>query len=177
MMDYYSSICDIVINRKTKTNHIKSKSHLYMDQTSERNKHVIGDIYWDDVEKTIRQYINENKSKFCFFKTVVKCHVHGEEINIGVCGDKQIVRLYKFDNNEGYFYYQFCISKKVREFLYHRAMLKEIDLIPTSIINNLTITIFSYYNSITPRYRLQRPRKILESKLIKHKKTQVRMIK
>ena len=47
-------------------------------------------------------------------------------------------------------------------------MLKEIDLVPSSIINNLTITIFSYYNSMTPRYRLQQPRKIFKSKMIKH---------
>ena len=47
-------------------------------------------------------------------------------------------------------------------------MLKEIELVPSSIINNLTITIFSYYISMTPRYRLQQPRKILESKLINY---------
>ena len=47
-------------------------------------------------------------------------------------------------------------------------MLKEIELVPSSIINNLTITIFSYYNSMTSRHRFQQPRRILESKLIKH---------
>ena len=47
-------------------------------------------------------------------------------------------------------------------------MLKQIELIPSSIINNLTITIFSYNNSMTPRHRLQSPRRILESRLIKH---------
>ena len=118
MVDYYCKICDIVFNRKSKTNHIKSKSNLYMDQIYVTNEHGVGDVYWEDVEKTIRQYINENRSKFYFFKTVVKCNVHGEGINICVCGDKQIVRLYKFSNNEGYFYYDFFLSKKIREYIY-----------------------------------------------------------
>ena len=30
---------------------MKSKSHLYMDQNYRTNKHVVGDIYWEDVEK------------------------------------------------------------------------------------------------------------------------------
>ena len=64
MVDYYCEICDIVINRKSKTNHINSKSHLYMDQIYVTNKHVVGDFYWEDVEKTIRQYIDEKRSKF-----------------------------------------------------------------------------------------------------------------
>ena len=81
-----------------------------MDQNYVTNKHIIGDLYWEGVEKTIRQYINENKSKLYFFKTVVKCNIRIEEIYIGVCGDKQCARLYTF-NNKGYVYYKFCISK------------------------------------------------------------------
>ena len=108
MVDYYCEICDIVINRKSKTNHKRSKSHLYMDQNHVQNKHVVGEVFREDVEKTIRQYINENRSKFYFFKTVVICNVHGEEINRSICGDKQIVRLYKFNNNERYFFMNFA---------------------------------------------------------------------
>ena len=93
MVDYYCKKCDIEINRKSKKNHIKSKSHLYMGQNYVTNKHAVGDVYLEDNEKTIRQYIIENSSKFYFFKTVVKFNIRGEEINIGVCGDKQMVRL------------------------------------------------------------------------------------
>ena len=49
-------------------------------------------------------------------------------------------------------------------------MLKEVKLVPSSIINTLTITIFSYYKSMAPRYRLQQPRRTLEPKLLKHMK-------
>ena len=47
-------------------------------------------------------------------------------------------------------------------------MLKEIRLVPSSIINNLMTTSFSCYNSMTPRYCLQQPRRILESEFLKH---------
>ena len=79
------------------------------------------------------------------------------------------VKFYKFENG-GCFYYQFCVSEQISDYIDHRAMLKQIELVPSSIINNLTITIFSYYNSMTLRHHLQQPRRILESKIIKHKK-------
>ena len=155
---------------------MKSKTHSYMYYNYVINKHVIGDVFWEDFEKTIHQYINENSSKFCFFKTLVKCDVHYQKTSICVSGDKKSVRLYKFQNGL-YFYYQFCVSKQIRDYIYHRTMLKGIKLVPSSIKNNLALTIFSYYNSMTLRCRLQQPRRILESKLLKHKKNQARMIK
>ena len=137
MVDYLCKICAIVINRKSQTNHIKSKSHLCINQNYVINKHVIRDVFWEDVEETICQYINENRSRFCFFKTVVKCNVHDEEISVYVSGDKRSVKLYKFPNG-GHVYYEFSVSKQIRDYIYHRAMLKEIDLVSSSIINNLT---------------------------------------
>ena len=39
---------------------------------------------------------------------------------------------------------------------------------PLSIINNVSITMFSKYKTMKPRYRLHQPRSILESKLLKN---------
>ena len=37
-----------------------------------------------------------------------------------------------------------------------------------SIMSNLTKTLFSQYKTITTKHRIQQPRKVLESKLLKH---------
>ena len=114
---------------------MKSKTHSYMDYNYVINKHVIGDVYWEDIEKTMLYYINENRSRFYFFNYVVKCNFHDQEINICVRGDKLSIKLYKFDNG-GYFFKQCCVSKQIRDYIYHHAMLKEIKLVPLSIKNN-----------------------------------------
>ena len=45
MVNYYCEICDKTINRKSKTKHIRSKSHLHMNFYV-RQRHTLGDVYW-----------------------------------------------------------------------------------------------------------------------------------
>ena len=52
--------------------------------------------------------------------------------------------------------------------MFHRARLCDIMLNSSSIINNETITFFSNYTSMSTIHELQQPRRILESKLLKH---------
>ena len=80
-MDYYCDICDKTIKRKSKTRHIKSKSHLQM-KSYIREKHTIGDVYWKDLYRAIREYVNTNRLKFPIFKTLVKCNLFGEDLMI-----------------------------------------------------------------------------------------------
>ena len=47
-------------------------------------------------------------------------------------------------------------------------MLSDIELDSSSIISNLTITLFSKYKTMTPQHRFHQPRRVLESKLMKH---------
>ena len=47
MMDYYCEICDKAIKNKSKTKHLKSKSHLHM-KSYVRDEHIVGDVYWKD---------------------------------------------------------------------------------------------------------------------------------
>ena len=68
MVDYYCKICDFTINRKFKANHMKSKSHSHMNHIYVINKYVNGKVYWEDVEKAIHQYINENGSNFILLR-------------------------------------------------------------------------------------------------------------
>ena len=75
--------------------------------------------------------------------------------------------LYKF-KDIGNIFYEYCQSKKVRDYIYHFAKTKNINLISSSIINNVTITIYSKYKTMTPRYRLTQPKSVIELKLLKH---------
>ena len=77
------------------------------------------------------------------------------------------IPLYKFKNT-GWIYYKFCQSKKVRDFVFHNATLKNKKLESTSIINNVILTIILKYKTIKRNHLLNQPRSILESKILKH---------
>ena len=47
-------------------------------------------------------------------------------------------------------------------------MLKDIKVDSSSIISNVTITLFSKYKSMAAKHKIQQPRKLLESKILKH---------
>ena len=76
------------------------------------------------------------------------------------------IPLYKFKGC-GWIYYKFCQIKKARDYIFSQAILKNINLESTSIINNVTLTIFSKYKTMKRNYLLQQPRSILESKILK----------
>ena len=81
-MDYYCEICDKTIKRKSKTKHIKSKSHLHM-KSYIRKKHTIGNVYWKDFCSVNREYVDTNRINVLIYKTLVKCDLFGE--NLVVC--------------------------------------------------------------------------------------------
>ena len=58
--------------------------------------------------------------------------------------------------------------KKIRDYFFHRALLRDIKIDSSSTISNVTITLLSNYKSMTAKHKLQQPRRILESKLLKH---------
>ena len=93
--------------------------------------------------------------------------MNNEDISILVDKIDGYVPLYKFDNG-GWFYYGYCNSKKIRDFIFHRATLSDIILYSSSIISDVTITFFSNYKSVTAMHKFQQPRTVLESKIIKH---------
>ena len=77
------------------------------------------------------------------------------------------IPLYKYKNS-GWIYYKFCQSKKVRDFVFHNATLKNIKLESTSIINNVILTIFSKYKTIKRNHLLLQTRPVLESQILKN---------
>ena len=134
------------------------------------NKYNIGEVFWSDFEKTIYEYMNENRTKFYTLCITVRCELDNEDISISVDGNEVDVPLYRFDDC-GWVCYRYCIRKKVRDYVFHRAILRDIKLDSSSIISNITITLFSNYKSMTLNHKFQQPRRVLESKLLKHIKT------
>ena len=81
--------------------------------------------------------------------------------------NKTGVQLYSFDDS--IFNFMFRVSKKkILYYIRHSAMMMGKELFPESIIKNLSITFYSFYYIITPKHRFHQPRRILESKLLRH---------
>ena len=147
--------------------HNKSKTHLYFYNNFVINKYYIGDVLWRDFENIIRDYINEYNNKFNSFSILVIFQLDKENMSISIDNIEREIPLYE-SKNSGWIIYKFCQSKKVRDFVFHNATLKNIKLESTSIINNVILTIFSKYKIIKRNHLLNQPRSILESKILKH---------
>ena len=164
-MDYFCDICDKTIKRKSKTKHIKSKSHLHM-RSYVREKHTIGDVDWKDFYKVIREYVNNNRLKFPIFKTLVKCILFGT--NLMIWYDKSKKRINRYGFSDKVFHYIYPVCEEILNRIQRGALMKEEGLSLETVIKDISITFYSYYHILTMRHRLEQPRRILESKLLKH---------
>ena len=167
MTSVYCHHCDKSFNRIFKRRHIKSKSHLYNYYNIVINKYIIGDVLWSNFENIIHDYIKDFDNKFYSFTVLVKCKLDNEILNISVDNIEGVVFLYRF-KDIGSIFYEYCQSKKVRDYVYHFAKTKNININSSSIINNVVITIYSKYKTMTPRHRLIQPKSVLELKLLKN---------
>ena len=164
----YCQSCDKNISQNFVKKHNKSKTHLYFYNNFVINKYYIGDVLWRDFENIIRDYIKEYNFQFNSFSVLVNFKIDNKDnISISVDNTEGEVPLYKFKNS-GWIYYKFCQSKKVRDFVFHNATLKNIKLESTSLINNVILTTFSKYKTIKRNHLLSQPRPVLESKILKH---------
>ena len=164
-MDYYCEFCDKTIKRKSKTKHIKSESHLHMKYYV-REKHTNGNVCWKDFYRVIREYVNTNRLKFPIFKTLIKCELIGE--NLVICSDKTKKRVINYGFGDEVFHHLYCVCEEILNRICRRVLMKGEELSLETVIKNISITFYSYYHVMTPRHRLQQPRKVLESKLFKH---------
>ena len=163
----YCHSCDRNISQKSIKRHNKSKTHLYFYNKFVINKYYIGNVLWKDFENIIRDYINEYNSKFYSFSILINFQLNKENMSISINNIEGQIPLYKFKDC-GWIYYKFCQSKKARDFVFAQAILKNITLESSSIINNVILTIFSKYKTIKRNHLLSQPRPVLESKILKH---------
>ena len=156
-----------MISQRFIKKHNKSKTHLYFHNNFVINKYYIGDVFFEDFENIIRDYLTEYNNKFYSFTIKINFQLNNENNTISIDNIEGQIPLYKF-KDFGWVYYKFCQSKKARDFVYSRAILKNINLEPSSIINNVILTIFSKYKSMKRNHLLSQNRSVLESKILKH---------
>ena len=167
MKSYYCQHCNKSVNHIFKRKHNKSKTHLYMYYNIVIDKYNIGDVLWMDFENIIRDYIKDYNNKFNSFSIKIDFKLDNEDFSISIDNIEGEMPLYKL-HNIGWIYYKFCQSKKAKDFVYHTAILKNIKLESSSIINNFKLTIFSKYKSIKRNHLLNQPRSVLESRILKN---------
>ena len=131
-----------------------------------REKHTNGNVYWKDFYRVIREKVDTNRLKFAIFKTLIKCGLFGE--NLVICSDKTKKRVINYGFGDEVFHHSYCVCEEILNRICYRALIMGKDSFPQTIIKFLSITFYSYYYIMTPRHRLQQPKRILESKLLKH---------
>ena len=164
----YCHSCDKFHSQKfIKKKHNKSKTHLYFHNNFVINKYHIGDVFFKDFENIVHDYIIDYNSNINSFSILINFELNNEKKSISVDNIEGQIPLYKF-KDFGWVYYKFSQSKKARDYIYSQAILKNINLESTSIINNVTLTIFSKYKTIKRNHLLNQPRSVLVSKLLKN---------
>ena len=173
MKVFYCEICDKTIINKPRNKHNKTKSHDFM-KNYVTNNYNYNDIVWDDVENIIHDNIIIHKNKFNEFKTCVSCKIKDDvEINVNKNASDMSVVLPTFFAeykvyDKGTLYIQIAgkmICKTISENLRSKY---GINCTPDMKIRNLRLKFISRYDNMTFRYQLEQPRRILESKMVKH---------
>ena len=160
----YCHSCDKYISKNFIRKHNKSKTHIYFYNNYVINKFYIGNVLFKNLENIIKEYINEYNTKFHSFSIKIDFQIINDNYSFGINNIHGEIPLYKFDK-DNWIYYKFCQSKKVIDYINYIAKLKSIKL---EIINNVIITIFLKYKTMKRNHLLLQPRRILESKLLKH---------
>ena len=173
MRVFYCEICDKTIINKPTHKHNKTKNHYFM-KNYVINIYIYGDIVWGDVENIFHENIISHMNKFNEFKTCVSCKINDNiEINVNKNSPDMHVVLptflpeYKvFDM--GTLYIEIA-GKMICKFISENLISKYgINCTPDMKIRNLRLKFISRYDNMTFRYQLEQPRRILESKMVKH---------
>ena len=141
---------------------MKTKIHLYMYYNIVINKYDTGEVYFSNFENVIQKYINDYNKKFNLFSILIRCKFDQENIFISINNKTNYVFLYKFKDIGPIFIN--IVRVKKREIIFIIFFFKKIY---NSIINDLTITIFSESKNMTSKHRFHQPRSVLESEILK----------
>ena len=165
MEDYYCDICDKTVKNKSKTNHHRSKNHLHM-KSYVKDEHIVGNVYWKDFYRVICDYVDNNRKKFPIFKTLVKCNLFNKDLTI-YC-DNIEKKWIRFGFGDKIFNDLNPVCEEIPHRIHRYAMISNQKLSLDTVLENVSITFFSYYYIMTPRHRLEQSRRVLESRLLKH---------
>ena len=134
------------------------------------NIYNYNDIVGDDVEKILHENIISHNNKFNEFKIYVSCKINDD---VEIKGYKHEFDLHAvlppflgWDVNTLYVHVAGkMICNNFRENLSSKYV---INCTPDMKIRNVTIKLVSRYSNMTSRYYMQKPRPMIESKMVKH---------
>ena len=173
-MSYYCNICDKSINDKPRNKHNKTKRHFFM-KNYVTNTYNYNDIVWENVEEILHENIISHDNKFKEFKTYVLCKIN-DYVEINVYKNASdlhavlptFIEPFKTLYQMGTLYIQIAGKMICKTFCENLSSKYDINCTPNMKIGNLTIKFVSRYSNMTYRYQLDQPRRVLESKLMKH---------
>ena len=76
--------------------------------------------------------------------------------------DKTKKRLIRYGFGDEVFHYFYPVCEEILNRVRGHVLMKEEKLSLETVVKNLSITFYSYYYIMTPRHRLEQPRKVLE---------------
>ena len=135
------------------------------------NKYNIGDVYSCDSIEMVRENMIINLCKFRKFSTKVKCKLDNKDISILIVKIEGYIHFYKLDDDEEELIHLKYLNKyKIRNYIHYHCGLFDTVIHSSTVISDVMITFFSKYKSksMIAKHKMQQPRRILESKLLKH---------
>ena len=66
------------------------------------------------------------------------------------------------------FHQLYHICEEILNRIFRHVLIRGEELSLNTVVKIISITFYTYYHVMTPRHRLQQPKKVLESKLLKH---------
>ena len=131
-------------------------------------------IVWDDVENIIHDNIISHKNKFKEFGIYVLCKINNNvKINVYKSSPELNALIpiflpqYKV-YDVGTLYIQIGGKMTCEKICKNLRSIYDTNCTPDMKIRNLKIKFVSRYDNMTFRYQLEQPRRILESKMVKH---------
>ena len=93
-----------------------------------RDEHIVGDVYWKDFYRVIRDYVNINRKKFPIFKTVVRCNLFDKDLVI--CYDKTKRNLIRYGFGDVIFRHLYQVCEEILNRMRRYALIsgKELSL-------------------------------------------------
>ena len=76
--------------------------------------------------------------------------------------------MIRYGFGDAVFHDLYPVCEEILDRLHRYALISGKELSLDTVIKNMSLTFFSYYYIMTPRHRLQQPRKVLESRLLNH---------
>ena len=107
--------------------------------------------------------------KFRKFSTTVECTIDNKDISILIDKIEGYIPFFELDDDEEeWIHLKYLNRYKIRHYILYRCGLFDTVFRSSTVLSDVTITFFSNYKSMTAKHKMHQPRRILESKLLKH---------